>query len=168
MRLPTWQIVLVAAAVAVCVGVLPPALRHWAIRSAEIGERARFARTHAADMVREYPSFMGTFVEQNAHSVAEGSFWPVVERAWETNTLVCTVRAIAHWIATNFLVRALSPQSVYDLVGLAALLILTLAGLHIGGTVYSNIMMARTFRHNTKLMARSPLSSSADITVEDE
>lgn len=168
MRLATWQIVLIAAAVAVGVGVLPPALRHWAIRSAEIGERARFARVHAADMVREYPSFMGSFVEQNAHSVAEGSFWPVVERAWETNTLVWAVRAIVHWIATNFLVRALSPQSVYDVAGLVALLVLALAGLYVGGMVYSNIMMARTFRHNAKLMARSPLSSAADITVEDE
>lgn len=168
MRLATWQIVLIAATVAVGVGVLPPALRHWSIRSTEIAERARFARTHAADMVREYPSFMGSFVEQNAHSVAEGSFWPVVERAWETNTLVCTVRAIAHWIATNFLVRALSPQTVYDVAGLVALLVLALAGLYIGGMVYSNIMMARTFRHNAKLMARSPLAASGDVTVEDE
>jgi hypothetical protein len=64
-------------------------------------------------------------------------------------------------------VRVLSPQSVYDCVGLGALLLLLIAAIYVGGIFYVNIMMARTFRRNVKLASRAA-SAPADVYLSDE
>lgn len=167
MQLSTTTIVLLAAAVALGFGTLPAALHYWRGLAQEVSERAAFARVDAAEMARKYPSFMGSIVELNARKVAEGALWPVLMRAWDTNTLVCAVRAIVHWVATNFLVRVLSPQTIYDCIGLGALLLLLIAAIYVGGIVYANIMMARTFRRNVKLASRTA-SAPVDACLSDE
>jgi hypothetical protein len=153
----TSALLVVALAVLVGVGTLPPLLRHWSVRASELAERAAFARTDAADMARKYPSFMGSLVQQNAATVAEGTLAPVLVEAWNNNTLVCLVRAIANWVATNFLVRVLSPQTWMECAGLGALvlgLIVAVIGLAIGGNMYTNIAATRTFRKNAKMFIK--------------
>jgi len=159
----TSTLLLAALAVALAVGTLPPALRHWNTRAAEISQRAAFARHDAAEMVRKYPLFMGSIVENNAATVAEGTVAPVLSQAWATNTVVCTLRAVSTWLATNFLVRALSPQTFADCAGLAGLLVFAIAALFIGGGAWSNVAMARTFRHNTKHARAPPPPPPADM-----
>lgn len=169
MRLPTYAIVAAAALGALVVGMMP-VLRYWYTGAQEYGQRETFAREDAARLVEKYPMIIGTFVEHNARAVAEGAFLPAVDRAWETNVVVVTVRAISHWIATNFFVRALSPQSWQDCVALAALVLFTLG---MGGAVAfvvfvcahmrTNMAFARTMSKNRK----SALSSHAAQIVDE-
>jgi len=149
----TSTLLLVALAVAVGVGVLPPVLQHWNTRAAEITQRDAFARHDAAEMARKYPLFMGSIVEQNAATVAEGTIAPVLVHAWETSAIVRTVRAVAMWLATNFLVRVLSPQSFVDCAGLAALLTFGVVALFLTANAWTNVSMARTFQHNTQALS---------------
>jgi uncharacterized membrane protein len=65
---------------------------------------------------------------------------------------VCTVRAIAHWIATNFIVRVLSPQSAFEYCGLVGLIVafvvLLVILVVVGGNLWSNTMFVRSMREN--------------------
>jgi len=166
MRLHSLTILAIAAGVAVLCGTVPAAFHHWRIRSAVYSQRVAFATADAAEMARKYPLFMGQIVQDNAASVSEGVLPPVLQHVWNENTVVCLVRAVSNWIATNFLVRALSPKNVYDCAGLVALLLFVGVVVLVGGNVVSNVAIANTFRHNTKKQA-SRLRSPAAVVVDE-
>ena len=166
MRLHPLTILAIAAGVAVLCGTVPAAFHHWRVRSAVYSQRVAFATTDAAEMARKYPLFMGQIVQDNAASVSEGVLPPVLQHVWNENTVVCLVRAVSNWIATNFLVRVLSPRSIYDCAGLVALLVFVGVLVIVGGNVASNVAFANTFRHNTKKQS-SRLQSPVAITVDE-
>lgn len=158
MRFTTLAIVAFAAVVSLVVGAGPYAWHHWCTRTAEHGQRTRFATNHAAVMMEEYPLIMGEFVQKNAAEMAGGVASPVLMRVWDQNTVVYVVRAVSNWVATNFLVRALSPSSAYDVAGLIALLIFAGIVVLAGGNLISNVVFANTFRHNSKKARARPAS----------
>lgn len=115
----TWQVCAGIVATAFAWEVLPAAVRHYAVRSAEVGERAAFIANDMATMVDKYPTFMTDVASRSVEMSAEGTWWPVLERAWHTNSVVTTLRALAYWVANNFLVRMLSPQTTGEYLALA-------------------------------------------------
>lgn len=115
------RILVVAALVAFALEVAPPLLANWAALSAEIAQRKEFAANELPDLSGKYPTFMGPIMEENTEVIAHGR-WPAIQRAWETNSIVRTVSGVASWVANNFFVRILSPQTPLDYAGLVAFL----------------------------------------------
>lgn len=103
--------------------VAPPAMQHLGVLTRRIDERKKFATDDMDHMVRKYPTFMTRVAEETVDELSRGTWAPVLERAWDTNSWVCLVRGVRDWVANNFVVRILSPQTPWECAGLVALLI---------------------------------------------
>lgn len=138
--------------------VAPPAMQHLGILSRRIDERKRFVTDDMDHMVRKYPTFMTKVAEETVDELSRGTWAPVLERAWDNNSWVCLVRGVRDWVANNFVVRILSPQTPWECAGLVALLfcvaVVSWGLLNLFGSMY----MANTMRLNAeaKRMASTP------------
>jgi len=149
------RLLLVAAVVTLVWEIAPPAMQHLSVLGRRLGERERFAAKDMYDMVQKYPTFMTRVADETVDELSRGRVWPVLERAWSENSWVNTVRAVANWVANNFVVRILSPQTPWECAGLIAVLfvvaVVAWGVLNLIGAMY----MANTMRLNAEVKRAS-------------
>src|SRR6185369_10349158 len=119
--------------------VLPTVLRTHAGRLAEYAQRKAFIEDERALLVK-YP-FLGETFASSYRYVADGTWLPALEAAWRTNSLLNTVRAVGHWLANNFVVRMLSPQTPAEMIALALVLALIV---YCSINAFASTMLARS------------------------
>lgn len=170
-----WHLVLVALVATVLWEVAPPAAQHMGVLGRRVDERRRYRESGDMDeMARKYPATMSKVAEDTMEELGRGVWAPVLERAWDTNSWVLLVRGIKDWVANNFVVRVLSPQTPWECAGLFTVLVfvgfVTFAVLNLVGS----LNMANTMRHNAEVkraskpvFAMPPTSSTIKLAGDD-
>lgn len=141
-------VVLAVMAVSLVWEVAPRMLQHRAKLTREVSERRAFAEHELARMVERYPTFMSRVAEETMDVIARGALWPAIERAWETNSVVLTTRAVMAWCASNIFVRLLSPQTTWEYVAIVLLLAVTL---YVFANLTASAIVAGGARHKQAL-----------------
>lgn len=162
------HLILLAVVATLAWEVAPPAMQHFGVLGRRIGERKQFAHEDMDTMVRKYPTFMTRVAEETVEELSRGGVWPVLERAWNNNSWVLTVRAVMHWIANNFVVRILSPQTPWEVAGLFAVLgciaVISWGLLNLIGSMY----LANTMRLNAEVKRANKISPPATVVLSGD
>jgi hypothetical protein len=131
--------------------VVPTVLRAQAGRVSEYAQRKAFVENERS-LLADYPFLSEAFAESYQY-VADGTWLPALELAWRTNSLLCTLRAIARWLANNFIIRMLSPQTTTEVIALAlvmALVIWCSVNAFVSTMVARSVHAARLAKYNAK------------------
>lgn len=121
-------LLVVSIALAVLLESVPLLFTDVASRTVSVDKRGRFLHDYRERMPPDY-DFVAPLLEESEQLVAEGVFWPALQRVYRENSIVLTVKAVCRWLANNYLARLLSPESAWEKLTTLFILVCALVAL---------------------------------------